>query len=236
MSVVSTTDERALVRRLLADRSVAGAEDFGRFVNDRRYFDTSSFDSKAATPVLIDVLPRLTDPGVIETVALHLKNPAARPVAFEALHASFVEWGAVRRGRVGWQLGEALVNAAPLSAASVILAIAADMGYGMNRQQVVLGLPRFRRAPETESVLRELVHDVDVAQQAMYALRRVVGPQLTVEALEDVRRAHPDSTLERMARHEVRKISRTLRRHDTAAAAGAVPTAEAVTELDAIPA
>jgi len=39
-----------------------------------------------------------------------------------------------------------------------------------------------------------------------------------------------------MARHEVRKISRTLRRHDTAAAAGAVSATEVVSELDAIPA
>ncbi|SMG16338.1 hypothetical protein [Agreia pratensis] len=235
MTVVSTTDERALVRRLLADRSVAGAEDFGRFVNDHRYFGTSSFDSKAATPVLIEALPRLTDPGVIEIVALHLKNPAARPAAFDALHASFLEWGAVRRGRVGWQLGQALVNAAPIREASLVLGIATDSVYGTNRQPVVLGLPRFRRVPETERALRELIHDIDVAQQAMYALRRVAGPQLTVEALEDVRSAHPDSTLERLARREIRKMSRTLRRHEAdTAASDALSAAEGEHQLDAI--
>ncbi|SMQ58084.1 hypothetical protein [Agreia sp. VKM Ac-1783] len=240
MTVVSTTDERALVRRLLVDHSVAGAEDFGRFVNDRRYFDTSSFDSKAATPVLIEALPFLTDPGVIETVALHLKNPAARPAAFGALHTAFLEWGAVRRGRVGWQLGEALVNAAPIRETSLVLAIATDSAYGTNRQPVVLGLPRFRRAPETERALRELVHDIDVAQQAMYSLRRVVGPQLTVDALEDVRSAHPDSTLERLARHEIRKINRTLRRHDAetaaaVAAAVALPVTDSLAPADDAP-
>jgi hypothetical protein len=217
MSVVSTTDERALVRGLLADAEVAGADDFGRFVNDSRYFDTSSFDSRAATPVLVGVLPRLADPGVIETVALHLKNPAARPVAFDALHESFLRWGAVPRGRVGWQLGESLVNAAPLREAPVLIDIAGDVRYGVNRQQVVLGLPRFRRSPQTEPTLRALIHDGDVSQQAMYALRRVIGPQLTVDALEEVRRSHPDTVLERLARHEIRKISRTLRRQDAVA-------------------
>jgi hypothetical protein len=217
MSVVSTTDERALVRGLLAAAEVTGAEDFGRFVNDSRYFDTSSFDSRAATPVLVEVLPQLTDPAVVETVALHLKNPAARPQAFGALHAAFLEWGLVARGRVGWQLGEALVHAAPLREASALIDIVTDRPYGVNRQQVVLGLPRFRRAPETEPTLRALIHDPEVAQQAMYALRRVVGPQLTVDALEEVRRAHPDTVLERLARHEVRKISRALRRQDTSA-------------------
>ena len=222
MTAVSTTDERALVRSLLAEHAVAGAEFFGRFVNDSRYFDNSAFDSRAATPVLVEVLPRLTDPGVIETVALHLKNPAARPSAFGALHTAFLEWGTASRGRVGWQLGEALVNAAPLREAPVLLDIVTDPRYGVNRQQIVLGLPRFRRALDTERTLRELIHDPEVAQQAMYALRRLIGPQLTVDALEGVRRSHPDTVLERQARHEIRKISRALRRQDAAgAAAGA---------------
>ena len=214
MTVVSTTDERALVRALLAEHDVAGAEFFGRFVNDSRYFDNSAFDSRAATPVLVDVLPRLTDPAVVETVALHLKNPAARPKAFGALHTAFLEWGTASRGRVGWQLGEALVNAAPLREAPLLIDIVTDLRYGVNRQQVVLGLPRFRRALDTERALRELIHDPEVALQAMYALRRVVGPQLTVDALEGVRRAHPDTVLERQARHEIRKINRALRRQD----------------------
>jgi hypothetical protein len=214
MSVLSTADERALVRRLLVDEGVAGAEDFGRFVNDARYFDNSTFDSEAATPVLIEVLPRLTDPSVIETVALHLKNPAARPIAFGALHRSFLQWGTVTRGRVGWQLGEALVHAAPPAEASTILDLAGDPRYGTNRQQIVLGLSRFRRASGTEALLRRLIHEPEVAQQAMYALRRVVGPENTAAALEEVRQAHPDTVLERQARHELRKITRAIRRRD----------------------
>jgi hypothetical protein len=212
MSVSSTVDERALVRRLLSDEGVAGAEDFGRFVNDRRYFDNSTFDSEAATPALIEILPRLSDPSVIEAVALHLKNPAARPSAFGALHRSFLEWGTATRGRVGWQLGEALVHAAPLVEAPTILDLADDPRYGTNRQQIVLGLSRFRRASGTEALLRRLVHEPEVAQQAMYALRRVIGPEKTVDALEEVRRAHPDTLLERQARYELRKITRTIRR------------------------
>lgn len=218
MPTTSTADERALVRRLLAEADVTGADDFGRFVNDSRYFGATGFDSRAATPVLVGVLPRLTDPLVVEIVALHLKNPAARPAAFGALHESFLTWGTVTRGRVGWQLGEALVHAAPLGEVSALLDIVADKRYGVNRQQVVLGLPRFRRTVETERALRTLVHDPDVAQQAMYALRRVIGPRLTVDALEAVRRAHPGTTLERQARHEIRKMSRTLRRRDAVVA------------------
>jgi hypothetical protein len=240
MPVVSTTDERALVRDLLADAGVAGGDKFGRFVNDSRYFDTASFDARAATPVLIEVLPRLTDPAVIETVALHLKNPAARPTAFGALHSAFLEWGGVPRGRVGWQLGEALVNAAPVRQAPLLIDIATDTRYGMDRQQVVLGLPRFRRAPATEPTLRALIHDRDVAQQAMYALRRVIGLELTVEALEEVRRLHPDTVLERQARHEIRKISRALRRQvsavTTAVTIALAPDGEPVSSAEAVPA
>ena len=212
MPSLQTRDDRSRVRALLAEAGVAGAEDFGRFVNDRRYFDASGFDARAATAVLVQALPSLSDPAVIAAAALHLKNPAARSSAFEALHRAFLIWGEPTHGHLGWQLGDALVNAAPLSALPELLAIVTDGRYGSNRQQIVLGLPRFRRSPDTEATLQLLIHEPDVAQQAMYALRRVAGPQRTIDALEGVRREHPDTVLERQARHEIRKIERTIRR------------------------
>ncbi|CAD5990903.1 hypothetical protein [Agreia sp. COWG] len=212
MTLVSEVDERALVRDLLVDAGVAGAENFGRFINDTRYFDGSGFDACAATATLVEVLPSLEDSGVVEIVAVHLKNPAARPSAFVALHDAFLRWGTSARGRVGWQLGEALVHSAPLSELSALLAIVTDSRYGANRQQVVLGLPRFRRAPETEATLRILIHEPEVALQAMYALRRVIGPHQMVDVLEGVRRDHPDTVLARQAKNEIRKIDRVIRR------------------------
>ena len=44
-------------------------------------------------PVLLRLLPTLTDPLAVAAVAGHLRRPWARPVAFAALLEAFETWG-----------------------------------------------------------------------------------------------------------------------------------------------
>lgn len=58
-------NDRSRVQAALAEAGVAGVHDFGRFVSNTKYFEPSSFDERAAMPVLLTVLPTLTDPKVV---------------------------------------------------------------------------------------------------------------------------------------------------------------------------
>jgi hypothetical protein len=76
----------------LVAAGVEGAEDLGRFVSDGRYLQPSKFDEWAAMPVLLELLPRLTDPTLVSAVAAHLRRPWARPAAFGPLVDAFRLW------------------------------------------------------------------------------------------------------------------------------------------------
>src|SRR4051812_23942315 len=85
-------DEWVRVRSSLEARGIAGSDDFGRFVNDTKHFRPSVFDERAAMPVLVEVLPTVTDKRVVASIARHLRRPWARPAAFPALQDAFGEW------------------------------------------------------------------------------------------------------------------------------------------------
>jgi hypothetical protein len=92
-------DEWQLVRESLMLAGVAGTEDLGRFVNDTRYLQPSAFDERAAMPILLELLPRLTDPRLVAAVAAHLRRPWARPAAFGPLVDAFRRWAPDDRAR-----------------------------------------------------------------------------------------------------------------------------------------
>jgi hypothetical protein len=76
-------DEWQLARDSPAAAGVNGVEDLGRFVNDVTYLRPSMFDERAAMPVLLELLPTLTDPTLVRAVAAHLRRgrdppPSAR--------------------------------------------------------------------------------------------------------------------------------------------------------------
>ena len=54
-------DEWELVQSILSRAGVSGFADFGRFVNNTEYFQASQFDEQSAMPVLMGLLPSLTD-------------------------------------------------------------------------------------------------------------------------------------------------------------------------------
>ncbi|HEU0132215.1 MAG TPA: SMP-30/gluconolactonase/LRE family protein [Mycobacteriales bacterium] len=165
--------EWATVRQALADAGVDPV-DLGRFVNDTTHLRGSTFDERAAMPVLLDLLPRLDRPRVVDSVAMHLNGAWARPGAYGALLAAFRRW-APEHPTTGWHVADALVTAADASRLDDLLAIAADPRYGTARQPVVEKLWRFRKDPRVAPAVTALLDDPDVARQAASALRRAVS-------------------------------------------------------------
>jgi hypothetical protein len=202
-------DEWDQLRRELERAGVEGTRDVGRFVSNVQFFGASSFDEKAAMPILLTALPRLSDPGLVSAVAGHLRRPWARPGAFPVLLEAFRRWAPVD-DTTGWALGEALGSSASLSTASELVAACLVEEYGMARQMAIHALGRFKRCPEVEPALLVLSTDPTVGLHAMSALRRVLGPSGALPHIDQVARIHAGSPLADQAAREARKIRKLL--------------------------
>jgi hypothetical protein len=204
-------DEWQQARDELVRAGVEGAEDLGRFVNDVRYLRSTRFDERAAMPVLLELLPRLTDATLVRAVAAHLRRPWARPAAFGPLVDAFRRW-APQGGDAGWQLGDALASAAGPHDLPVLLDLASDAGYGTARQMIVDSLWRFRKSPLVEPALVALVTDPAVALHAMSALRRSIGPAAALPYLRQVVADHPGDRLGHTASRQIRRAEASIAR------------------------
>jgi hypothetical protein len=193
----------------LRSAGVAGVDDFGRFVNNTKYFAPSRFDDRAAMPVLLGLLPDLTDGNVVSPVARHLKHGDIRPQGFAVVFDAFRRWGADSPD-AGWVLGDTLARAADKTKGAVMVDLATDARYGRSRQMIVFALWRWHATAPAEAALRVLVRDRDLSLQAMSALGRVVGPAAMVPVLEDLA-AHADSpVVQQQAKRQLTKVRRRL--------------------------
>jgi hypothetical protein len=193
----------------LRSAGVTGVDDFGRFVNDTTYFAPSRFDADAATPVLVRLLPDLTDAKVVATVARHLQDGRIRPGGFDVVLDAFRRWG-TRSSEAGWVLGDSLTRAADETKGEVMVDLASDSRYGPSRQMIVYALWRWRSTAPVEAALRRLIHDPDVSVQAMSALGRVVGPAAMVPVLEDLAAHAGSATVKEQANRQLSTIRQKL--------------------------
>lgn len=203
-------DDWARLRSALRDAGVRGEEDLGRFVDNTEQFRPSELDERAALPVLIEQLPKLTDPYVVVAVAGHLRRPWARPSAFQALREAFSRW-ARTHPPVGWALGDAMANAAEQQHLPDLVELAVDETYGMTRQMIVSSLWRFASDPDVPQTIIDLCNDPDVSLQAMSSLRRSLGNEAALPYLRSKAESHPDSQIREQAKREIKKAERSLR-------------------------
>ena len=206
-----STEEWDRLRQDLDHAGVTGSAELGRFVSNTDYFTASTFDERAAMPVLITALPRLSDPKLVAAVAGHLRRPWSRPSAFGALYEAFRRW-APNDFHAGWALGDALGTAATIAHVKQLLPLSQDRSFGQARQMIVHALGRFAKAPEVAPLLLDLIKDPDVALHAMQALRRVLGPQVALPHIEQVEAEQQGTELGRVAAREARKLRKALAR------------------------
>jgi hypothetical protein len=138
----------------------------------------SNLRYRAAVPVLLNWLPRVTDSKVKEEIVRALSVPWAKPAAtgpmieeFRQIDASIDPTGLGLR----WTIGNALEVLFDDSSFDEIAELARDRRYGKSRQMVVLGLGRSKR-PEAVDVLLGLVEDSDVDGHAVQALGKLKAP------------------------------------------------------------
>jgi hypothetical protein len=176
-------DERGALLVALAGHRVTGLEDFGRLVNDTTHVAPSAFDVRSSWPVLLEWFPRLSQPGLVETVARYLGQSGLHPRAFPALEAGFRRW-AGRDAGPGWTIGASLAAAATIAQLPPLLDLATDERFGRDRQMIVESLWRYGKNELVAPVLIDLIHDPDVGLHAMSALRRTLGNAAALPHLE----------------------------------------------------
>jgi hypothetical protein len=199
------------IRTALAASGVSGVEDFGYFVSNPEHFRPSSFDERSAMPVLLDLLPTLTDPKAVTATAGHLRRPWAKGIAFRPLADAFRVW-APRDFASGWALGDALATAAAPAELDELLSLTYDQSYGKARQMIVYSLWRYRKDPRVEMALSELAGDPDVCLHAMSALRRTVGNDAAMPILQELSDSSPHDSVRVQARTALSKAAAAHRR------------------------
>jgi hypothetical protein len=198
--------------RVLAALEAAGinTDDYGRFVNNTKYFSPSEFDVRAATPVLLQILPSITDDRAATTIATYLQYPTVGSESFDLLHDAFITWAPKGRS-TGWQLGIALARAAKPQHLASLLDLAQRKDFGSSRQMLVDSLWRFRKDPSVAPVLAKLCEDPDVCLHAMSAYRRTVGNMAALELITKLE-GHPDPQVQTQAKRARAKTEKALRK------------------------
>ena len=200
----------ALVRSAL-DAAGLPSRDFGYFTSGR-YPDilpNPVFDYRAAVPVLLDVLSKVTRPAVKEAIVQSLSTPFARPIAARALLDEFRRTSDAEQPSLKWAIGNALSVVTTKDHIDELLELALDTGHGGGRRMIVERLGRVSGDARVESALLRLRDDPDVAFQAGTGIRRRFGPVRAIEVLEPLT-SHDNELVRNAAREHLKRARKLL--------------------------
>ena len=185
--------------------------DLGRFVNrpnpDLPGLEPETFDAKAAYPVLLEWLPRVSSPRLRSTIASRLRQTGKSSRTARALLQAYA---AETDETARWELGDAIARSATRAELDSIVEHAADPRGGTGRQMLVDALWRVKTTRAREVIL-ELIDDPDVCLHAAHSLRRAFGNEEARRRLEPLLE-HPNERVRDVARHTLKKIDRALGR------------------------
>jgi HEAT repeat protein len=161
----------------------------------RRYRD--------AVPVLLDWLPRMTDPAAKKSVVRALSVPWARPEAIDALVREFE---ASDDDVYQWAVGNALSVVADDSAFDALARFVRDKRYGKAREMVVVALGKVKneRRAEALHLLTELLDDDELSGHALLGLEKL-GDARALPAVERLAES-PDRLLRTRAKRAAEKL------------------------------
>jgi len=204
-------DEWTIVRNRLDEAGIAGVVDFAKFVNNTTYFEASRFDEVAAAPMLVALLPELSDPRVVAAIGRHLQNKRAGKQHYDAILRAFRRW-ATHASETGWVLGDTLARMADKLKAADFVEIAQRKEFGSSRAFIVDALWRFKADTDVEPLLRDLVSDRDVSLFAMSALQRVIGGPAMAQVLQTLIDTCDDERIATQARRQLKRVQKKLAR------------------------
>lgn len=160
---------------------------------------------QSAIPVLLDWLPKISDPGLKEEVVRALavkwaKGTAAKPLIAE-LSATSDHSGV----GLAWAIANALAVVAEDEDLGAIEKLLAAGRFGKAREMLVLALGNMRKSPHAVTFLIRLLDDEDVAGHAIMALRKL-GAKGTRSSIEPFL-SDPRAWVRKEAKKALEKLS-----------------------------
>lgn len=163
---------------------------------------------RAAVPVLMEWLPRVTNRDVKEMIVRALSVRWARPRAAPLLIDEFRTVDDDPRGSLRWAIGNALDVVADKSVLDDLLSIARDPRYGYTRQMIVLAIGRVGDERAVD-LLIELLDDDDLVGHAVRALGKLRAKRAR-SAIER-RLDHPRTWVRKEAKKALERLEKPPR-------------------------
>jgi HEAT repeat protein len=201
-----------LVRKALDEAGLPSA-DFGRFTSNRHadLIRPSVFDYQGSVPVLLELLPNLSHPDVLESVVRSLSTSYARPIAADALITLFVNTAESSSSSLKWAIGNALSTVTTNAYKDELLELALNPRHGTGRQMIVYRLGFISNDTKVVEALRKLSTDSDVALHAQAALRRLLGSAAIIELIQPLL-THSSESVRKAASYNLKKANQALKR------------------------
>ena len=212
---LSEADRLSEYDRVRAALDAAGLPwaDFGVFTTNRypEIFPPSTFDDRRSVSVLLEILPTLRHPDVVESVVRHLSTKFGRPIAAGPLIALFKRVDSAKEPSLKWAIGNALGVVTTPAHKEELLKLILDREHGHGRQMIVERVGRISGDPRIVDALRNLAIDPDVALHAQAGLRRRLGHQ---EALAFIRPllSHASESVRKGAAYNLKRAEQAARR------------------------
>lgn len=193
------TDEDNRIADILNRKLGLGITSVFDLVNSDKSYDN-------AIPILIDLLPAVSEPWIKQGVVRALTVKAARGKADDALLREFksISPDQSELQSLKWAIGNALAVVATPAVASEVIELALDKRQGRAREMLVLGLANFTDE-RSKLALVKLLEDDEVCGHAIKSLTKLKA----VSALPRIRAliTHPQPLIRKEAAKAVRKLS-----------------------------
>ena len=159
---------------------------------------------KAAIPLLVSYLDRITDASQLEEVVRALSVKWAKPTATVKLAELFATVGDANPLGLRWVVGNALAVVANDEVADDVLRYVTDQRYGRSREMLPLALVAMKDK-RVDDVLIDLLDDDDVVGHALMAIKRR-GVFRAYERVERLK-GHPKAWVRKEAAATLLKLS-----------------------------
>lgn len=175
----------------------------GFLVNTIGELRQSKTEYRAAVPILLHWLPRISDPQVNEDIVRTLSVPWAKPAAAPALIEEFRK---AEGDEIRWAIANGLAVTADDAVFEDLVQLVGDKAYGKAREMLALALGNMQ-APRAITVLLDLLDDEQMVGHAVAALGKLNAPAARVR-LKDLTQ-HPIDWVRKEAKKALASIDQS---------------------------